>query len=87
MLEQEKQHYEKIKGSLLETSAGQIAVIHGQELIGVYPTLEEAYGEAAKRVGLVPFLVRTIGEQEQAVSIPALALGILSANNTPSARR
>jgi len=80
-LEREKRYFDTIRDSLLGTHADHVAVIHGEQLIGVYPSLEEAYSQAATKVGLVPMLIRKIGEQEQLVSIPALALGVLSANN------
>jgi hypothetical protein len=81
ILEQEKKYFEEILPSLLRSSSNQFAVVSGAELIGVYSTIEEAYTEAVKKVGLKDMLVRKVGERETNVEIPALALGLLSANN------
>ncbi len=83
-LETEKRYFQSIRDSLLATLAGHVAVIHGERLVGVYSTMEKAYSEAVKKVGLVSVLIRTIGEVEQPVSIPALAIGVLSAKDTHS---
>ena len=78
----EKSFFYSIRDSLLATHADQVAVVHGEKLIGIYSTMEEAYTEAVKSVGLVSLLIKKIGEVEQEVSIPALAIGVLNANNT-----
>jgi asparagine synthetase A len=86
-LEREKKYFNEIRDSLLAAYPDQVAVVHGEELIGVYPTLEEAYAEAVKKLGLVSVLIKKIGEQDEPVSIPALALGVLSANDSHPVRR
>ncbi len=82
LLETEKRYFQSIHDSLLATLAGHVAVIHGDRLVGVYSTMEEAYSEAVKEVGLVSVLIKKIGEVEQPVSIPAFAIGVLNANGT-----
>jgi hypothetical protein len=81
ILEQEKRYFEQILPALLGSSSNQFAVVSGEELVGVYPTIEQAYAEAVKKLGLKDILVRRVGEGELNVDIPALALGLLSANN------
>jgi hypothetical protein len=81
ILELERNYFQEILPSLLSSSSNQFAVVSGKELIGVYPTIEQAYSEAVKKVGLKDVLVRRVGEPETSVEIPALALGLLSANN------
>jgi hypothetical protein len=81
ILEEEKQYFAEILPTLLRNSANQFAVVFGRELIGVYPTIEQAYGESVKKIGLMNILVRKVGEAETSAEIPALALGLLSANN------
>jgi hypothetical protein len=80
-LEKEKAYLEKILPDLVGVSLNHFAVVSENSLIGVYPTIEIAFSEAVKRVGLKDVLVRKVGEQEQEVCIPALTLGLLSANN------
>jgi hypothetical protein len=86
-LEIEKQRFNELQPTLMPQFAGHIAVIHGNELVGVYPTIEEAYSDAVKKLGLQSVLIRKIGESEQVASIPALALGVLRANNPHSTSR
>ncbi len=62
-LEREKEHFFEIRDSLLAMGSEKVAVIHGEELIGVYPTMEEAYSEAVKKLGLVSVLIRRIGNK------------------------
>jgi len=81
ILELERNYFQEILPSLLSSSSNQFAVVSGKELIGVYPTIEQAYSEAVKKLGLKDVLVRRVGEAEANVEIPALALGLLSANN------
>jgi hypothetical protein len=81
ILEEERNYFQEILPSLLGSSINQFAVVSGRELIGVYPTIEQAYGDAVKKVGLKNILVRRVGEAEANVEIPALALGLLSAND------
>jgi hypothetical protein len=39
---------------------GQVVLIKGDDVIGFYPSLEEAFREGTSRFGLEPFLVRQI---------------------------
>lgn len=82
LLEKEKKRFSELQKSLMPLLAGHVAVVHGEDLVGVYPTMEEAYADAVKKLGLTSVLIKKIGEPEQTASIPALALGILSADNS-----
>jgi len=46
---------------------GQFVVIHGQEVIGTYPTLEAALTEGYERFPFEPFLARQIAAQDRVV--------------------
>lgn len=83
MLDKERKFYKKKHPQLVKTSLGKFVVIKGDEIIGIFNTVEEALGEGARRFGLQSFLVREIRHEiETTVNIPALTLGILSANST-----
>jgi len=83
MLDKERKLYKKKHSELVKTSLGKFVLIKGEELIGVFNTIEEAISEGARRFGLQSFLVREIKHEiETTVNIPALSLGILSANST-----
>lgn len=84
MLEHELESYERVKNTV---PLGQVVLIHGDELIGVYATEAQALSEGARRFGREPFLVRQVRDKEPVFSNPALSLGILRASSTPSVSR
>lgn len=76
MLERELETYQRVRDQL---PIGQVVLIHGDELAGVFGTTTEALAEGARRFGRGPFLVRPVSSEEPIVSNPALSLGILRA--------
>ena len=79
-LEKELRTYDAKKAELLRSAGGKFVLIKGEELIGLYDTIEEALSAGAERYGLDAFLVREVRSEEEKVSIPALTLGILNAD-------
>jgi hypothetical protein len=57
MLDQELKAYQAIKGKV---PAGQFVLIHGEDLVGVFETEAEAFGEGARQFGRGPFLIRQV---------------------------
>jgi hypothetical protein len=84
MLDTERQFYSENLAEWLRQYPGKFALVKDRELIGTFDTAEEALAEGARRFGLEPFLVRRVQERADDVSVPALSLGILRANTTPS---
>ena len=85
MLERERKYFERKRAELAERHLGKFVLIRESKLLGVFNTVEEAMAEGARRFGLEPFLVRQIVENaESEIHIPALTLGILSADSTRS---
>lgn len=84
MLEKERQFYADKLVEWLSRFPGKFVVVKGQELLGVFDTVEEALAEGARRFALEPFLVRRVQPTQDEVNIPALSLGILIANTPPS---
>ncbi len=85
MLDEERKLYKEKHDELVKTSFGKFVLIKGSEIIGVFNTIEEGISEGARRFGLQSFLVREIRQEvETTVDIPALTLGILSADSTRS---
>lgn len=82
MLEEEVRYFDESVEEWLKRFPGKIALVKGNELIGVYDIETEALSEGARRFHLQPFLVRRIAREQATVSIPALTLGILSANTS-----
>jgi hypothetical protein len=81
MLEQERLFYAAHEPEWLETHEGKFVVVKGEELVGIFDSLDEALAAGATRFGLSSFLVRRVGEGEQTVTIPALTLGLLGAHS------
>jgi hypothetical protein len=77
VLEQERTLYDAYLNEWLQRYADRWVLVRGQELIGVFNTVEEALVEGTRRFGLTPFLVRQVTPSQEPVRIPALALGVL----------
>jgi hypothetical protein len=69
MLEREIAAYEKVQTELEREHRFKWVVFHGDDLIGVFPDLQEAAEEAVSRFGRGPYLIRQ-------VAAPALTLPI-----------
>jgi hypothetical protein len=63
-LEQELATY-KAKLEELKADAGKWVLIHGDSVLGVFPTYDDALKEGYAKVGLAPFLVKRIEVVEQ----------------------
>lgn len=62
-LQKELEAFERLKSQLLEQE-GKYAVIHGDELIGVFSSYEDALKAGYQKVNLLPFLVKKISAIE-----------------------
>jgi hypothetical protein len=83
MLDTERELFEQRREQLLAEHPGKFVLIKESEVVGAFNTIEEAIAEGARRFGLQPFLVRQIVPAGPAdINIPALQLGLLSANST-----
>jgi hypothetical protein len=65
-LRRELEVYESHRAELLSRAPGKYALIHGDELAGVFDTEADGINEGYRRFGYVPFLVHRI----QAVDVP-----------------
>jgi hypothetical protein len=79
VLEHERAFYRAHQAEWAALFPGRLVVVKGEELIGTYETMDLALAAGAARFGLDSFLVRKLGEAEQEVHVPALALGLLFA--------
>ena len=57
----------------LKANEGKFVLIHGEEVVDVYTSYEDAVKEAYKRFGLEPFLVKQIHSIEQVQFISRFA--------------
>jgi hypothetical protein len=63
-LSRENAAYDKVQEQLLRDHRGKIALIHGDEVVGVFSTVGEALLEGYRRFGLVRMVAREIVEDE-----------------------
>lgn len=76
-LETEARYFDSIRAVLVETHAGQFAVVKGERLEGVFTTFAEAYEAGVRLHGVEPFMVREILAEEYPVLLPALNAGVV----------
>ena len=81
MLETETRYFEENQDKWKQESVEKFVLIKGTQAVGFFGTLEDALNEGARRFGLSPFLARSVYEGRPEVRIPALALGVLQADN------
>jgi hypothetical protein len=86
MLDTERDFFEKHRDDLLRQFPGKFVVIKEQQLLGSYETIQDALGAGAREFGTESFLVRRTDASPEDVSIPALTLGLLSADTSQSTR-
>jgi len=77
VLSEEREFFERSLSDWLGRFPGKVALVKGQELIGVFDTEQNALSEGARRFQLQPFLVRRVQDVPTDIKIPALTLGIL----------
>ena len=80
MLDQERKVYAIHAGDWEKSHPGKFVVVKGEALVGFFDSLDEALATGASKFGLTSFLVRRLGANVEAVTIPALTLGLLRAD-------
>jgi hypothetical protein len=63
-LSRENAAYDKVRDQLLRDHRGKIALIHGDDVVGVFATADEALLEGCRRFGFVRMVAREIREDE-----------------------
>jgi hypothetical protein len=80
-LTRENAAFERERARLVRDHLGQVALIHGDDVIGAFPTANEAIVEGYRRFGLVRLIVRPITAEDEVLYAPHLDI------NHPSVRR
>ncbi len=80
-LTRENATFERERARLVRDHLGQIALIHGDEVVGVFPTADAALLEGFRRFGLVRLIGRLITATDEPDFIPYADV------NHPSLRR
>jgi len=78
-LEKELALFAKMKPDLLKNYEGKFVLIRGEEFLGAFDSVENAYSEGVRRFGREGFLVKKVTEQEEIHRNQALALGLTHA--------
>ena len=79
-LQTELRYFEAKKQELLQHHEGKYALIIGEELLGVFDHLDEAYRAGIAQRGNVPMLIKRISTVDVTESVPAMVLGLIAAS-------
>jgi len=79
-LTRENAAFERERARLVRDHLGWIALIRDDEVVGAYPTADEAIAEGYRRFGLVRFICRPITEKDEPEWVPFIDI------NHPSVR-
>ena len=79
-LEVEIQFFEQNKDKFLADHAGKFVVIHGEQFLGAYDTVESAYNAGIQAFGDQQFLVREATSSGQNLTNLALMHGLINAH-------
>lgn len=71
-LENEIKAYDGLRAELENSHMGEWVIVHDEKLIGVFPSLDEAAGEAVRRFGRGPYLIRQIGAPPIAMPVSVM---------------
>jgi hypothetical protein len=64
-LTRENAAFERERARLVRDHLGHIALIHADDVVGAYPTLDEALTEGFNRFGLARLICRVITERDE----------------------
>jgi hypothetical protein len=70
ILDREWQTYQANRPALLEKDAGRYVLIHGDQIVGVWDTKDQALEEGYRRFVLEPFMVHHIVAEEKPIFVP-----------------
>ncbi|HKI36547.1 MAG TPA: hypothetical protein VKA46_32115 [Gemmataceae bacterium] len=69
-LSRENAAFERERARLVRDHLGKIALIHGDEVVGVFPTASEAVLEGYRRFGLARLICRPITATDEEIFVP-----------------
>ena len=80
-LTRENAAFERERARLVRDHLGHVVLIHGDEVVGAYPTYDEAMTDGYQRFGLARLICRLITEKDEPEFVPYIDI------NHPSVRR
>ena len=69
-LSRENTAFERERARLVRDHLGKVALIHIDEVVGVFPTADEALLEGYRRFGLARLTCRLITEKDEPIFVP-----------------
>jgi hypothetical protein len=79
-LQPELEYFQKHKQEYQKLYKGQFVLIKGETFAGAFTTDAEAYKAGLEKFGNEPFLIKQVLDDDDRVSYPALAVGMLNIN-------
>ena len=79
-LQDELTFFDSVKEELVQHHEGKFVVIIGHEQLGIFDRIEDAYKAGVDQRGNVPMLIKRISKEEPVESLPALSIGLISAD-------
>lgn len=76
LLGAELETYERHRDELLGKSEGKFALIHGNQIVGIFDSKKDAIEQGYERFGNIPFLVKQIVKVETPQNFVSNLLGI-----------
>jgi hypothetical protein len=70
-LEAERRFFRQRRAELLRHHEGKFALVHGEELVGVFSTFDDAYAHGIARFGRQLFLVEQISPAKPLAHLPS----------------
>ena len=80
VLKREIATFEGMKDELERHHDGKYVVIHGDELVGAFDTIDAAATEAVRRIRRGPYLIRRVGEPPLALPASVYAASVRHAD-------
>lgn len=74
LYQQEQSVFDRNLPEWLAPREGQWVVIHGEDVVGFYPSAKEGYLDALDRFGETPFLLREVTARSQRITVPMVYL-------------
>jgi hypothetical protein len=78
-LETELEVFAGLRQQLVSAHRGKFALIHGQDFLGAFDNVENAYREGVRKFGRSPFLVKRIDVEDESLRNFAYSLGLMHA--------
>lgn len=81
MFEKEDHYYQRHRNELITHHKRKYALIKNDALLGIFDTEEAAFDVGIQKLGIQPFYLKQILDEDEIIEIPALTLGLINAHS------